>query len=232
MHRSSTVAVLGSLVLLTTACRLPEISATASDSASPSTAVNADLAALEIAPEVEVDYERDEWQPSWRVLPGNDDHCDVREYSLKNEGIYVDADGTKHDHARVDEECTPYEPGDSELEGGHNEWRSPYDGQVTRDSSGLDADHFIPLEEVARSGGTEWSEEQKHEFAMYSPSVIVMVSAHSNRAKGSDDPADWMPSQDSYHCAYAARWVQLKADWDLTVDQDEHDALARVLADC
>src|SRR5699024_8454722 len=225
-----TAAVLGSLALVSTACEFPESGATASSAtASSSTAASADLADLadlEVAPEADVDYDRDDWQPSWRVLPDNDHHCDVRSYSLQQEGTYVDADGQRHEHARMDDECNPYEKGDPELDGGYNEWRSPYDGQVTRDSSELDADHFVPLEEVARSGGTEWSEEQKHEFAMYSPSVIVMVSAHSNRAKGSDDPSDWMPSQDSYHCAYAVRWVQLKADWDLTVDQDEHDALA------
>src|SRR5699024_6671057 len=155
-----------------------------------------------------------------------------RQYSLKKEGVFIDADGTDHDGARVDEECDPYESGEPELDGGHNQWSSPYDGKTTRDSSSFDADHFIPLEEVARSGGADWDEDRKHEFGMYTPNEIVIVSAHSNRAKGSDDPNDWMPAQESYHCDYATRWIQLKTTWDLSVDQAEHDALADALHDC
>lgn len=187
---------------------------------------------LPVRDELDVDYDRDDWQPSWRVLPGNDDHCDVRQYSLKQEGVYVDANGERHKHARVDDECDPYEKGAPELDGGYNQWNSPYDGKTTRDSSTFDADHFIALEEVARSGGATWSDDRKEEFGMYSPGVIIMVSAHSNRSKGSDDPADWMPTQESYHCAYADRWVELKDDWNLTVDQDEHDALEDTLSAC
>lgn len=190
------------------------------------------LERLPVRDELDVDYDRDDWQPSWRVLPDRDDHCDVRQYSLKQEGTYIDADGGRHKHARVDDECDPYEKGDPELDGGYNQWSSPYDGETTSDSSTFDADHFIALEEVARSGGAKWADDRKEEFGMYSPDVIIMVSAHSNRSKGSDDPANWMPSQESYHCAYAARWVQLKHDWDLAVDQDEHDALDETLSTC
>ncbi|WP_255375886.1 hypothetical protein [Saccharomonospora sp. CUA-673] len=56
------------------------------------------------------------------------------------------------------------------------------------------------------------------------------VTASSNRSKSDQDPATWLPEQD--RCGYAARWVQIKQRYDLTVDRDEHDALAAVLKRC
>lgn len=58
------------------------------------------------------------------------------------------------------------------------------------------------------------------------------MSASSNRAEGDADPADWMPPSEEVHCGYVASWIAVKHTWDLTVDQDEEQALREMLEDC
>ena len=50
--------------------------------------------------------------------------------------------------------------------------------------------------------------------------------------KGDSDAAAWLPPNKSFHCNYVARQISVKATYELWVTQAEHDAMARVLADC
>jgi hypothetical protein len=61
---------------------------------------------------------------------------------------------------------------------------------------------------------------------------LVAVSARSNRAKGDQDPAEWVPPVETYRCTYARDWITVKTAYGLTVDQAEHDALTAMLATC
>ncbi|MFA7767785.1 hypothetical protein [Streptomyces sp. NRRL S-448] len=58
------------------------------------------------------------------------------------------------------------------------------------------------------------------------------MSAASNRSTADKDPAEWLPSDGSYHCTYAATWVGTKLRWDLAVDVDERQALLSLAGDC
>ncbi|MER6523205.1 hypothetical protein ABT246_41220 [Streptomyces sp. NPDC001553] len=51
--------------------------------------------------------------------------------------------------------------------------------------------------------------------------TLIAVSAASNRSKADKDPAEWLPSDGSYHCTYGAAWVGTKLRWDLAVDENE-----------
>ncbi|MFC4004888.1 HNH endonuclease family protein [Prauserella oleivorans] len=196
-----TSAALAALAL--TACQLP--SAPAEPSSAPAAASH-ELAALPVAPEdTGFPYDRDDW-PHWSSSVGGG--CDTRDLVLQKQAR----------HVRVGEDCS--------LTG---EWISVYDGQVVTDPSALDVDHLVPLAEVARSGARGWSEAQREAYAN-DPAVLVAVSASSNRAKGDQDPADWLPERD--RCGYAARWVQTKHRYRLTVDPAEAHALRSVLAHC
>ena len=56
-------------------------------------------------------------------------------------------------------------------------------------------------------------------------------AASSNRSKGDRDPAEWMPTMMD-GCEYVTRWVDVKAEWNLTVDPTEKDAILSVLSWC
>ncbi|MCX5589459.1 hypothetical protein ACFV0H_30450 [Streptomyces erythrochromogenes] len=57
------------------------------------------------------------------------------------------------------------------------------------------------------------------------------MSAASKRSKADKDPAEWLPSDGSYH-TYAATWVATKLRWDLAVDEAERQALLGLAEDC
>ncbi|MFD9807674.1 HNH endonuclease family protein [[Kitasatospora] papulosa] len=113
-------------------------------------------------------------------------------------------------------------------------WRSAYDGLVVNDAARLDVDHFVPLAEVFDSEQTPWSAERREAYAndQGSPDTLIAVSAASNRSKSDKDPAEWMPTEASYHCTYAATWVATKLRWNLAVDEDERQALLGTAEDC
>ena len=113
-------------------------------------------------------------------------------------------------------------------------WFSIYDNVETTDSSKFDIDHMVPLSEAWDSGAWNWNADQRKYFAndLDQPFFLIAVSASSNRSKSDRDPAEWMPPNASYHCEYVRIWIEIKRAWDLSVDQAEHDYLARKLASC
>ena len=113
-------------------------------------------------------------------------------------------------------------------------WFDPYTGQTFTDPGDLDIDHFIPLAEVHRSGGDKWTARQREEYAnsLSHPDVLIAVSASANRSKGDRDPAQWLPPNLDYRCAYMETWVAVKSIWRLEKDAREEQAIAQVLAEC
>ncbi|MFG3180319.1 HNH endonuclease family protein [[Kitasatospora] papulosa] len=113
-------------------------------------------------------------------------------------------------------------------------WRSAYDDLVVNDAGRLDVDHFVPLAEVFDSEQTPWNAGRREAYAndQGSPDTLIAVSAASNRSKSDKDPAQWMPTDDSYHCTYAATWVATKLRWDLAMEEDERQALLGAAENC
>ncbi|MFC6834469.1 HNH endonuclease family protein [Streptomyces goshikiensis] len=113
-------------------------------------------------------------------------------------------------------------------------WRSAYDDVVVTDAGRLDVDHFVPLADVYDSEQAPWSAARREAYAndQASPDTLIAVSAASNRSKADKDPAEWLPSDGSYHCTYAATWVGTKHRWDLAVDENERRALLGLAEDC
>ncbi|MBB5957636.1 hypothetical protein FHS29_004231 [Saccharothrix tamanrassetensis] len=168
------------------------------------------LAALKIAPEGKMaGYSRDRF-PHWSSQ-GNS--CDTREIVLQRQGAEVRSD-----------------PGCKATSG---TWTSAYDGVTITDAGKLDIDHTVALAEAWRSGADKWTDEQRKTFANDLNGIqLIAVSATSNRAKGDQDPAKWKPPLETYWCTYATNWISVKATYNLTVDQPEHDALALMLTRC
>jgi hypothetical protein len=100
-----------------------------------------------------------------------------------------------------------------------------------RDPSQLDVDHMVPLAEAWGSGARRWTTEVREAFANdlgYAGSLIA-VTASSNRSKGDQDPAEWLPPRTAYRCTYVSEWIAVKWRWRLTIDKTEQASL-RVLA--
>ncbi|WP_020421143.1 HNH endonuclease family protein [Amycolatopsis sp. ATCC 39116] len=219
MNRAIIAALLAAGTLAT-ACQLPPTGATSGATPAPDAA--AALRTLDTLPVAPADtgyhYRREDW-PHWDNAPQAGRGCDVRDAVLIAQGRNV--------HVSNDGKC--------KLTG---EWTSPYDGVTVTDPGKFDVDHIVPLAEVARSGAIEngrrvgprlWSRADRERYAN-DPSVLVAASASSNRAKGDQDPAKWIPAQGQ--CDYAARWVEVKSRYALSVDTAERQALAGVLRRC
>ena len=111
------------------------------------------------------------------------------------------------------------------LTGGR--WYSSYDDTIVTEARRLDIDHLVPLAEAWDSGAHSWSAERRTAFAndLDDPRALLAVTASSNRAKGDQDPATWMPPYVHVRCDYIADWVAMKTRWRLSVDAVEKEVL-------
>jgi hypothetical protein len=116
------------------------------------------------------------------------------------------------------------------LSGG--KWKSPYDGKVFTNPTGLDIDHMVPLAEAWRSGAWSWTSAQRMDFAndLEASETLVAVTASLNRSKGDRDVANWLPPRSQ--CKYIANWISVKWRFDLTVDPNETEFLRTKITEC
>ena len=154
-------------------------------------------------------YSREQFT-HWHTVSGK---CTTRETVLQCDGTDV----------LVDAECRATA----------GTWYSSYDDRTVTAASDIDIDHVVALAEAWRSGASEWSIERREEFAndLTNPQLIAVTVA-SNRSKGDQDPADWMPPNPAAHCTYAQMWVAVKSTWQLSLQQAEKDRLTQVLQAC
>ena len=171
-----------------------------------------DPVGLRIEPEHDGGYNRDLFA-DWYDADRNG--CNTRKEVLIAESL---------DPVKIGSKCA--------ISGGR--WFSIYDNVETTDSSKFDIDHMVPLSEAWDSGAWNWNADQRKYFAndLDQPFFLIAVTASSNRSKSDRDPAEWMPPNANYHCEYVRIWIEIKRAWDLSVDQAEHDYLARKLASC
>ena len=149
---------------------------------------------------------------------------------------WIDADGDGCDTRRevlIQESLTPVTIGPGcFIDGG--EWLSSYDGIMTTNPSEFDIDHLVPLKEAWDSGAYAWSDERRRDFAndLTNEVSLIAVTASSNRSKGADDPAEWLPPNGGFHCAYVDEWIEVKLYWNLSADTAEIAALEGIRAGC
>jgi hypothetical protein len=137
--------------------------------------------------------------------------CDVRDAALLRDGEdVVVADG-----------C--------DIESGS--WPDPYTGRTFSDPSDIDIDHVVPLANAWRSGASGWDEDERETYAN-APEVLLSVEDDANQEKGDKGPEAWKPPNEAVWCDYAARWVGIKADYDLSVNEQEKAALQEMLETC
>ena len=138
-----------------------------------------------------------------------------------------------------EQRCSPYDAGDyrypQSLEaeivsamGGVI--YGPYTGTWFATPAETDIEHIVARSEAHDSGLCAADAATRLRFASDLLN-LTLASPSVNRAEKSDrDAADWLPGTN--RCWYAARVVEVRLKYSLTVDERERDALERILAGC
>ncbi len=98
----------------------------------------------------------------------------------------------------------------------------------------VDIDHPVPLKEAHQSGAHAWDNDKRRRYAndLDNPGHLNAVDDSTNQSKGDKDPAEWLPPNEAFHCAYVVAWIEVKKAWQLSMDQAEADAIRTVLSNC
>ena len=92
-------------------------------------------------------------------------------------------------------------------------------------------DHIVPLADAWYSGAYTWDGETRQQIAN-DPRNLQATTKEENQAKKAKTADRWMPTDVNYHCTYAARIVEVKSVYGLSVTASERMALATTLAGC
>lgn len=169
---------------------------------------------LTVSPPADVDYDRADLFGSWQDADG--DCQDTRAEVLINESyipVTFDATGCRVVRGL---------------------WYDPYTGKTFTEARKLDVDHVVPLKEAYVSGLHARPAAVRFAYAndLANPGHLMAVEAGANRRKGAKDPADWLPPNENFHCAYVLTWLGIKEKWGLTIDRRELWAINDVLEGC
>lgn len=166
---------------------------------------------LTVAPEVRTGYDRDLFK-HWNSGAGIA-YCDTRDEVLIAESVIP----------------ATYSGSSCTITG---QWYSYYDAVTTTDSGSFDIDHMIALAEGWDSGAYGWDAAKREAYAndLGDPRSLVAVTANSNRGKGDQDPAEWLPLKE--RCRYIGEWVAVKHRWGFTIDSAEKEALLYTAQGC
>jgi hypothetical protein len=98
-------------------------------------------------------------------------------------------------------------------------------------SSAVQIDHVVALADAWYKGARLWDEQRRRDFAN-DPRNLLAVAGQVNFDKAFRDAASWLPPNTGFRCAFVARQVEVKTDYQLWVSGKEKDAMRGVLRDC
>lgn len=105
----------------------------------------------------------------------------------------------------------------------------PYTGRCFAHTSDTTVEHIVSLSEAHDSGLCAADEAARKDFSR-DPLNLTLASPALNSAKGDRDAAQWLP--DENRCWFANRVLQVRLKHDLTINQEEADALELILSQC
>ncbi|KAI9052829.1 hypothetical protein LZ554_003102 [Drepanopeziza brunnea f. sp. 'monogermtubi'] len=152
----------------------------------------------------------DDLFPLWDPVVEN---CNAREEVLRRDGIDV----------VVNKACAPVS----------GTWYSPYDGINSTYPMDVEIDEMVPLRNAWRSGASGWTTQQRAKFAndLNEPQLWV-VTDDIHEEKEDSKELFWKPPLVSFHCTYAKSWTKVKSAYNLTITDQEKEALASMLDTC
>lgn len=112
------------------------------------------------------------------------------------------------------------------------DWRDPFLDKKFSGAASMRATYVVPSEEIWRSGGAQWSEEQA---AIYSSAPVSLIAAsdETGSSRGSKSINLWTPPYTGARCGYATRWVAVKNEFGLNLSSEtEREALRKMLDTC
>ena len=161
-------------------------------------------------------YSRAQFGPAWKDIDHNG--CDQRNDLLRAQLQQV--------------QLKPGTHGCVVLSGVYSD---PYTGQnitfIRGGASELDVDHLVPLRLAWVQGAQNWDQDTRERFAS-DMANLALSAASANRSKGDSDLASWLPPNRGFWCTYTSRIVTVKAAYNLSMTQAEHDTARRILTNC
>ena len=163
---------------------------------------------------------------------------EIPRYNREEWNSWIDEDedcqNTRHEVLQLESFVSVLFSSDNTCYVQSGKWFDPYNGEYIYFASDLDIDHFVPLYNAHISGGWQWSEEKKTEFAnnITDPDILISVKNSSNREKSASSPDEWKPANEFYWCEYAYDWIRIKHEWNLSVTNSEWNALLSMLTTC
>ena len=106
----------------------------------------------------------------------------------------------------------------------------PYTGTHFEDTSQTDIEHIVARSEVHDSGLCSADAETKKRFASDILNLTLASPEVNRHQKSGKDAAEWLP--DLNQCWFADRVVQVRQEYNLTIDEIEAAALEIVLSGC
>ena len=106
----------------------------------------------------------------------------------------------------------------------------PYTGRWFGSTGDTDIEHIVARSEAHDSGLCAADADRRRAFARDLRNLTLAAPAVNRYQKSANDAAVWLPALN--RCWFAARVVEVRQAYQLTIDQAEADALDRVLAVC
>ncbi|MGV9284170.1 HNH endonuclease family protein [Streptomyces sp. NPDC003730] len=160
-------------------------------------------------------YDRDEFGYAWMDtadgVPLARNGCDTRNDLLKRDGQEV--------RFRSGSDCVVIAMTlDDPYTGTSIEWRK-------QKASEVQIDHVVPLSYSWQMGSSRWPEGKREQLAN-DPLNLLPVEGRANSAKRDSGPASWLPPSKPVRCAYAVRFAQVAAKYELAVTKADKAAMS------
>jgi len=156
-------------------------------------------------------------------------------YNRNEYGTWIDEDkdcqNTRHEILIAGSTVTPTFKTEKKCLVTSGKWIGAYTNQTFDKTNQLDIDHIVPIKEAHISGAFLWDKKKKNQF-FNDIENLIPVSRSANRSKGSKDPAEWLPSNEAFHCTYIQTWIAIKNKYSLTIDSKEQIAINIALKKC
>ena len=106
----------------------------------------------------------------------------------------------------------------------------PYTGRWFGSKRETDIEHIVARSEAHDSGLCRTDQSTRRQFSEDLRNLTLAAPNVNRNQKRDHDAAGWLPPMN--RCWFAARVINVKRAYGLTVDHRERDALARALAEC
>ena len=106
----------------------------------------------------------------------------------------------------------------------------PYTGTCFSSTSETDIEHMVATSEAHDSGLCAANRATRARFATDLRNLTLASPGVNRHRKSGKDAGEWLPERN--RCWFAARVIEVRRAWELTIDRREADTLERILAGC